>query len=98
MDQLWQSALDQPWGKPLPGRTPADRRGIIFQSLAATRDGRHLPFDPEDCQKQAERRAFNELEECHRENAETNCDDAGDKMYHDVVDVLFRRSRLFWRP
>lgn len=71
------------------GRTPADHRRVLFQSLATTRDGEQIPFDPDNWRDQAERRAFNELAEYRLENAGTNCDEDGDEMYHDVVDVMF---------
>lgn len=74
----------------LDERTPADHRRIMFQSLATTEDGRKLPFDMEDWKKQAERRAV-ELPPSLAPRAEfctTNCDDDGDEMFHDALDIM----------
>ncbi|KAK2831982.1 hypothetical protein FQN49_006972 [Arthroderma sp. PD_2] len=73
------------------GRTPADYRRAIFQSLATSRDGIGLPYDEEEWKKQAKRRAyqFDRSEASHIEFAGINCDEDGDEMYHDVLDILY---------
>lgn len=74
----------------LDERTPADYRRIMFQSLATTEDGKKLPLDIEDWKKQAERRAV-ELPLSLASRAEsrtTNCDDAGDEMFHDALTIM----------
>lgn len=70
------------------GRTPADHRRLLFQSLATDNDGKNIPLDVKEWQKQAERRAF-ELANYRHEFARTNCDEDGDEMYHDVLEVIF---------
>lgn len=74
-------------------RTPADTRRLLFQSLATTYDGEELPFDADYARKQAERRAFDFSgvlsEELRREYAQTNHDEDGDEMFHDLLDALY---------
>lgn len=70
------------------GRTPADHRRLLFQSLATDCDDRILPLDVKEWQQQAERRAF-ELTDYRHEFARINCDEDGDEMYHDVLEVIF---------
>lgn len=69
-------------------RTPADHRRLLFQSLATDCDGRNFPLDVKERQQQAERRAF-ELTDYRHEFARINCDEDGDEMYHDVLEVIF---------
>lgn len=68
------------------GRTPADHRRLLFQSLATYRDSRNTPLDVKKWRHQAERRAFELPDSRH---AGINCDEDGDEMYHDVLDVVF---------
>lgn len=70
------------------GRTPADHRRLLFQSLATDCDDKIIPLDVKEWQQQAERRAF-ELTDYRHEFARINCDEDGDEMYHDVLEVIF---------
>lgn len=74
-------------------RTPADTRRIIFQSLATIRNDKKASSREEVVQsrKQSEQKAF-EFPAFHahrREYAETNNNDDGDEMFHDLLDALF---------
>lgn len=69
-------------------RTPGDTQRLLFQSLATTRDGKYFPVNTDEARKQAERRAFN-LPESTREYAQTNYDEDGDEMFHDLLDTLY---------
>ncbi|KAM5438265.1 hypothetical protein MferCBS31731_005126 [Microsporum ferrugineum] len=73
------------------GRTWADHRRAIFQSLATSRDGTMLPYDDQEWKKKAKERAhqFNKFDQSRLEFAATNSDEYGDEMYHDVLDILF---------
>jgi hypothetical protein len=87
----WRDGI---WYEQGPGahwRTPADARRAIFQSIATAREGEKLPYDPEEWSRQARKRAFEfpESDSQYRESANPNCDEDGDEMYHDVLDVVF---------
>lgn len=73
-------------------RTPADTRRLLFQILATTRDGKGLPFNTDHARKEAERRAFDFSgvlkAESARVFAQTNYDEDGDEMLHDLLDTL----------
>lgn len=70
------------------GRTPADHRRLLFQSLATDCGDRNLPLDVKEWQQQAGNRAF-ELTDYRQVFAKINCDEDGDEMYHDVLEVIF---------
>lgn len=87
----WRDGI---WYEQGPGahwRTPADARRAIFQSIATGREGENLPYKSDDWSRQALRRAFEfpESDSQYRESANPNCDEDGDEMYHDVLDVVF---------
>lgn len=73
------------------GRTWADHRRAIFQSLATSRDGFKLPYNREEWAEKARERAyqFDKFDKSRLEFAAVNCDEDGDEMYHDVLDILF---------
>lgn len=72
-------------------RAPADTWRAIFQSLATTRDGSALPYNFEKARSDAERRAFDYPRDQLniREFAQTNYDEDGDEMFHDLVHALY---------
>lgn len=69
-------------------RTPGDTQRLLFQSLATTRDGKYFLVNTDEARKQAERRAF-DLPEFNREYSQTNYDEDGDEMFHDLLDTLY---------
>ncbi|KAJ5093908.1 hypothetical protein N7456_009769 [Penicillium angulare] len=68
-------------------RTYADRRRLIFQSLACV--SHNIPYDPEDALKLAQQGAFEVEYELHLDFCSMNRDDDGDEIYHDLLDVLY---------
>ncbi|EFE32160.1 uncharacterized protein ARB_01051 [Trichophyton benhamiae CBS 112371] len=73
------------------GRTWADHRRAIFQSLATSRDGSTLPYNRKEWAEKARDRAyhFDKFDQSRLQFAAVNCDEDGDEMYHDVLDILF---------
>ncbi|EFR01686.1 hypothetical protein MGYG_04689 [Nannizzia gypsea CBS 118893] len=73
------------------GRTRADHRRAIFQSLATSRDGVTLPYNRQEWTDKARERAYQFDKSCRfrLEYAAVNCDEDGDEMYHDILDILF---------
>ncbi|KAJ5577980.1 uncharacterized protein N7459_006944 [Penicillium hispanicum] len=68
-----------------------DCRRMVFQALATERRGDALPFDAEEWSRQARRRVFEDFDWKMRTNASdvnVNCDEWGDELYHDLLDVL----------
>lgn len=77
-------------------RTKSDRRRLVFQSLATTRDGRKLPFDAEEWSRQAAWRS-SELDGVSSQDPEAQCsnyDEHGDEMYYDTLCFIWASQ---WR-
>jgi hypothetical protein len=63
-------------------RSPADHRRLMFQSLATSRVA-HAPGETRSAASSVSSRR-----EIRNQGAETNADELGDEMYHDIVDTL----------
>jgi hypothetical protein len=62
-------------------RSPADHRRLIFQSLATSQ----VAHAPEETRSVA---SLGPRQEAQNQAAETNVEDHGDEMYHDILDTL----------
>ncbi|KAJ6121630.1 hypothetical protein N7512_004095 [Penicillium capsulatum] len=71
--------------------TKTDKRRLLFQSLSTERNGARLPFDPDEWRREARRRTLDisAWKMSHRNQSDHFCcDEWGDELYHDLLDVV----------
>lgn len=86
-----KSLSPEPCGGGSRDFTEIDNRRLLFQSLSTERNGRLFPFDRDEWRREARRRTLEvspRQMSCRKQCDHFCCDEWGDELYHDLLDVV----------